>query len=44
MSGTNRQVMSSIVMKGNSQSALIKALENANEVAAKDKPKKQEKK
>lgn len=31
MSGTNRSVMSEVVMKGGSESALTKALENANE-------------
>ena len=32
MSGTNRSVMSSVILKGGSESALTKALENANEV------------
>lgn len=36
MSGTNRSVMSSVVMKGGSESALTKALDNANEVQAKN--------
>ncbi len=31
MSGTNRSVMSDVVMKGGSESALTKALDNANE-------------
>ncbi len=30
--GVNKTVMSSVVMKGGSESALTKALENANEV------------
>lgn len=36
MSGTNRQVMSSIVGKKGSESALTKALDNANEEAVKE--------
>lgn len=36
MSGTNRQVVSSIIGKGGSESALTKALENANEEALKE--------
>lgn len=33
MSGTNRTVMSDVVMENGSESALTKALENANERA-----------
>jgi len=36
MSGTNRTVLSSVVGKKGSESALTSALENANEVAAKE--------
>lgn len=39
MSGTNRTVQSIIVGKGKSESALTKALENANEVAIEDEKK-----
>jgi hypothetical protein len=44
MSGTNRAVMSSIVGKKGSESALTSALENANEVAVKLEGKKGDKK
>ena len=43
MSGTNKAVMSSIILKGKGESALIKALENANEEAIKDEKKKEKK-
>lgn len=33
MSGTNKAVMSEVVLKGGSEAELTKALENANEVA-----------
>lgn len=39
--GTNKSVMSSVILKGGGESALIKALENANEEAKKLDPKKQ---
>ncbi len=42
--GVNNTVMSSVVMKGGSESALTKALENANEEAKKLDPKKGDKK
>ncbi len=40
MSGTNKTVQSMIEMKKSSESALTSALMNANEVAAKQTPKK----
>ena len=42
--GTNKTVMSAMIMKGASQSAINKALINANEVAKQQDPKKGEKK
>lgn len=37
MSGTNRSILATATMKNASESALTKALENANEVVAKKK-------